>query len=504
MSASSSTRVFDGSFIIVNSLEREEALKLRGIAAREDIEDTRSLVTAYNEARDNDERKLFRCWLRVCIDYAYLKFESFDDDMIEYCAALAEINVRCIEDAKLIRSLLTKLCNSVISCQLLNKSSIAALEHVLSIAKGEVLNDTADYLLKLREVFQNKLEAQEEFSRRSYGTLGAVIFALHRTVVKLNEVGKKLLTRQGNEKVASTMKHVERNQAYFPFYFHSRQVRLSIKEFEKTQEFNALIELGRSGCYLAAGLLYIAQGVVALKTINLDVDAFRNAAGFMKKWADGINGRNLKWDQQLKEIHKAALEGLDGNTLEPIKELYRKKKEKRKRLQKKEEKMLEFGLIVELNFIAISRETKQLRNEAQNWLLDHALYYSSQGRNQDPDIFEALLDSLYNMHRTSSDREKTTDALRVLASSTSPKLKAKVDAWKGEESLHEKLNALTSESESEKSKTDTFFDTIREVMGLNLTYDKIQINLKCLKEHYKCKTFLKVSHPLLCLIAHGQ
>lgn len=483
---------FPSSVIVaVKNLEAKKALKLRDLAAREDIKDTSSLVTAYNSSNDLEERKLFRYWLNCYVDCFQPKIPNLNEEDIEYIAALGEIEIRSKADQDMVMNLLMKMAQYVIAGSFFTKGSISALEHILSVTKRKILNETTSYLEDLLKVLQEKLSQEQEFSRKNYRIFGSVIFLLHCTIVKLNEV--KLATNETTEEVKATMKHIKKKQNYFPVYFYSKQVQISVEEFAKNKTFsNTLVEAARFCFYLAVDLLFITQDVLAIKSANLDIDAFvaggkrlGHCADTLAKYIKEMLKGNRKWDQELEKIRTTAANANENNSLQPLRELDAEINNQNSGLfSRNKKKIWEYLLIMTLNSL-----TAKGFDEAKRELLNRGQLNAQRRNGHDPDMFEALLDTLYTIHQMQQDKE-IAEILERMCCNENEKLKSKIEGWLDGESINDKLR-----DREERKGADTLFEKIKGMLGLELTFSDVNRNIENLKTFYaEDEEFIEVRH----------
>lgn len=463
-----------------------DSLKLKSLGMKCDIKNTRSLVDAFNNSEPgSQERMLLRKWLQSYNDLFSSKRDKLMDSEIDSYSYLAGMKCSNRYESEVVMKFFSNLCISAFQNDSSSKIYLAALERALDEMQLKLLKNCQTKLLSIVDHLFTKIE-QMSYSRLFFSENSIVLFTLQRTFQKFLQLSQKALTRTKIDEYLGKLDEIERKSEYFPYVFQAKLLRLDIKSFEANDCYASLVRMGRCFLHLLLSGMHVMQGLREIANIKPDITAFE--AG----WQHLKQARSLMEDckefVELSKLLKATKETLEDNNLDHFKKCYEKlKPDKAFRGLKLPNKIINFALVFQLRMLVTNGSTI-IQSYAIGELVRLGKLPKEDQWVQDPDIFEALLDALNAITRSSQNEDcQAASAIEFLKTTQNEKLRKKFEDWeqmdKDEEDLLEK----------ESDTADPLFQDSRKSMQLLLNFDGLQTNLNELKERYQRDEFSKVS-----------
>lgn len=463
------------------------------LGTRPDITDTRTLVEAFNRSTDRLERKEFRKWLSAYGDYLNERVTITDEES-QFLHELFEITPSDDEDNAVVSKLFFSVHKHVITEVECSVNLMKSLDFALNKITLPIVADRYDRLQSLIDNLLKKLAAAS-FTRATFETYGMMLFVLYRTVVFLQNV-PQVLTSSKRQEIKSLLTKIEEKQEYYPIAYYARLIKIGINKLESGSLFVTMISVGHCAFYMTLGALNFSQAIIAAAHLNLDVSAFEAGIENLRKAFPDFfdNWRNKSLDYRLELIFQATAATVKTKEFKHFKSCFDEvmKRLDKARFKRLNWKMTRFCIVTQLRWLALNGPSAIVRNDALEQLvtwgnrccIDNPRYYESRH------VFQALLEALYAVHKNRDDRDKTSNVLRKMASTTELRFEPIVNEWLEFKSVEDKL---LEASPSNLEVPDFLYIEVRKKIGFVLTHEDIQINLRQLKDTYQSSEFVEVS-----------
>lgn len=181
----------------VDDLKRTDSQILREIGARNDIFNTTSLVSAFNNTpSESPDREPLRRWLTTYVELFAKQSDAFTEAEIEAYSQLAHIKCLSKEDLHLVHVFFENLCKRIHNPLYLS-TVMTAIDHALYNIDSNVFQESS--VTKLQDLANDLLSKISprvaSYTRYAYKTHRATLLALYQTLMKLHEVFSSLLLR---------------------------------------------------------------------------------------------------------------------------------------------------------------------------------------------------------------------------------------------------------------------------------------------------------------------
>lgn len=474
----------------IKTLNMEDVVNLRRLASRSDIQCTKDLVMAYNHEEDANCRKLIRHWLEN-----YLQWFSMTEDAhlsVEDISSVSEIvnlqnggdQMSYPEEVHLKTQLFSSICDRVVRCKLSQSHFIEALDHILHSLDAKVYENKTQELQRVANALCTKLQEARlgPLTKQTFSTLVTLLFALHSTLVLLC----KLDTDQSHSKLFQDFRNqinvLKISNDYFPLVVYLELVKESLQNLFNSRSQDHLVGIARFLFYNSRETLYGRACLVEVTLVDLDQSmSVSHTESVSEGWRDG-----------LLKIFQAYKLSIDEQNLQPFVNAFERPSYHSGSWSIFDShSMLRFLWILHLHILATNCSQSNLKNEAIQLLLDEGKRAIETSNSEDPDIFEALLDSLHAIHKIPNNRGNISEVLRRMISTEDANLVMKAKMWADGQTLDEKLISLPSEQEV--IKTDGLFGAIKQMMGILLTSRDRNDHLTSLRKRYKQPSFTKVN-----------
>lgn len=466
--------------------------KLRELGSRNNITNTLSLVRAFNQATDSNERKALRFWISGYAEWLSQRNNSITEEDTRFLYPLFEMQHRQDEDIEVLQKLLLALLERIneSSCPMnLMKSLDYALERIdISIIEG--------FCARLPSLIDRLLTKLSEasFARATYETDGAMLFTLYQTVVFLQKKAPNVLSRAKRKEIRNCLKKIETKQKYYPIAYQAKLIKVGITKLASGRG-SPMVSAHHRAFYLTVGAPNFAQAILAAAHSNLDMDAFESTIQNIKD-AYPVFLRILKsryLEDRLDVIFLATEVTLQSNDFSYFKKCCDKLLNKSiiSPFKRSKSTLLHFCMVTQLRWIALNGPSAELRNDAIEELLSWGnkcirKRWSIESRH----VFQAILESLRVVHETEERSGETANILRNMTPVTLSRFKSMIEDWCSPVSAEEIL--ICEDSSSRLQETDVLYDKVRESIGLLLTHETTQFNLEDVRETYTDESFAKV------------
>lgn len=471
----------------------------RSLVARHDIQDTHSLIKAFNEADpDSEERELFLNWLKSYNVLFSKHGDELEDEEIESYSCLAGMKCFSHSERGVVKTCFLNLCKKTSQDPYCSTSILAALEHALSTIELDVLRGCPSKLVRLAKNLLSSIDpSQTSHSRLFYKEHLVTLFVLHRTIERLFELDSNALTHNMVQQFIEKLKDIEEKEEYFPYFFHARLMRFSLKGFEAGNFMAPLMRAGRCIYLCLWGGFHFIQGLRELVDFKFDFTAIEAGWTYIKE-ALSLSEEG-KWLSELSMLVDATKETILEENFERFKACFDAliAKPSWNVINKKSHKISKFGLVVQLRLLAMDGPSEDIRTSAKNELLKLASLPRKDQWIRDPDIFEALIDGLRAIQRFREDDPRPCVLLERLRVVEDDLLKQRFNEW-------EEMVKREEESIEKSIRLDILFIKAREETKARLITQKAKENVERLSTLYFDRKFQEVvlmyQHFLYCML----
>ena len=412
------------------SLDVSISRALREICCRPDINSTSDLVRVYNDATDPKELEALYNWLGQYVEwFKRNSATNWRTGLIREYAILITISPKTVDSKHLVKQTLFSLCSYVIKQLFVEEESMVALCFALKNVEPDVFDGDVTNLLKLASYLLDLLDPSSvTLTTETYNSHRYTLFALRRAFLLTQQVAPKQLNPRHEEGVYITFKSrlekIKENQTHFPIYFEAQYIeqilhRLTVEPADQSvQLFRRLMLAGAGGAYL----LHAVRRTLA---VDVDVDAIKQGYQSLKEATAASSVNQRRWFEELVSLDVAAmLLCKEPDTPEDFLKCY----EELIALQQSmpdadEKKLLRFGIVLQLRFLALEGPTASIRRCGCEELMYLGTRYVRHEGWTDPDVVETLFLTLKDVNRRKEFQEISEGALEVMRSTDDTRIK---------------------------------------------------------------------------------
>lgn len=366
------------------------------------------------------------------------------------------------------------------------------LDYAFSKIDASVIKGQIDLLQSLIDNILTKLE-KASLTRSNYETYGAALFVLYQLVTFFQKEAPNVLSTSKCQEIRSCLKKIKEKQEYYPFAYYSKLIKIGINKLTSGSPAYSTIRASHRAFYMTIGTLNFAQAIIAAAHLNLDMGAFENGVQSLQRAFSDLSPdwKNRDLANQLNAIFKSSEMTLKTNEFKHFKECCDRVADKFSMIvfKRSKWKIRRFCLVNQLHYLALSGITDVQKCAIEKLICWGAKSAESNSLFESRHIFLALLESLFDIHKTGEYRCETMNVLKKMTSTTNKKFKTMVNEWCHPKTVEEKLNEAST---STLEQVDLLYWKIRKRLGLTLTHEVVQFNLKDLKETYRSSSFAEV------------
>lgn len=477
--------------------EIKEKTALRALYCENyDLEGTESLVKLFNRTQCAIRRRVLRQWLFTYIDlFSGENVDLIDDDIRAY-SYLAEVKSRNDKDIELLARFFFSICRRMTFDNYCGSSMLAALDYGLNALDAQVFEDKSADLYSLSKALLEKLKtAAMTLSRHVLELHVITIFGLHKVYAWLHEMAPGLTASNIHKEYLERLKGVEDETHYYPYFFYCRLIKLGIKSLPYDHFMAPLITTTRILFYAFCDGGYLSQDRGSIAVLTFNISAIESQYRTLKK-ARKSKVKHDKWVLKLAKLYKSLKETVEHEEFDFFHGCYCELKAGKFKVgRKRSTKIVHFAMIFVLRYLAIRGPTSSVQTSALNELLRLAELPSADNWVRDLDLFEALLDALYSVHKRGNHGMRAVTMLRRLETVRFPLLQWKFLRWTDQSGS----NIWTSAENRTRALKDQLFKNSKQMMGLNFTHEDVRAKYEELRETYQKDDFAKV-----CFLLDGN
>ena len=420
---------------------------LEQLMSREGVPDNDTLVAALNAAPTQEQRQ----WISAAIQwFATQPIETLSPAAIRDYAALAHVQATR-ENSELLRRYLHSLCNKVKDGSFGEKPLIQALAYALAHIERNVFSEDPQPLIALGQNLLTKLDpSQREFKQADYPSARASLEALSQTLFLVHEVAPgHLNVKDGSlyQKFREKLQAIADGSQYYPVCYQARLLKQTLRLLgDSNPDLESKLRRIGQGLLGAANLVAVGQG---LATGELKPAEFQAGVAFLKKAAHGQCIRPKPWYESLLILEEKMLQCLEDQDLKA----YPQPEELMKLVQAinssnlkdravnkapQYRQTLRFGIVMQLQTLALRGPTHEVRQEMIRRLIDlgQPKYWES-----DSEVMIGLLDSLALVAvQIQVDQDRGAEVVMAHKALEALKTGARATQWLSGEELDTKLN----------------------------------------------------------------
>ena len=454
--------------------ERHDPMLLRAVVARHNINSTKSLVAAYNVTTDEDERAVLLGWLRK---YHERREDSLAPKAVLEYAELVDITPRSEDEEAIIQNLIDDLRSCISGGEFLKPNFAAAIFRALVHVDVSVNGGVAEQVVITRKLL-GSLSATPKLERGNFSVHRGIFLVLQQTLYLLRKSSQSRIDEEEKEElrfaIAEQERVFEQSCKYYPVKFHFQVLRQTVERL-KTRDIWFIAEAFFVICEFC-GFAHVLHSLPMLACIDICPEAVQRAYRKTRDSVENMGVLKRPWFDTLWNLTTARLKAAkDEIYLTAFESVYNTTLENQRRMRNSEElKALRFGIIDELGILAIEGSSESTRREATFRLSDLATQQAiGEEWIDDDDILTALLDAIYEVHKSGQCNEKTKDSLTALHRYCEDYAGDAMMAWLDGKSMEEKLRARSPLAAQLEHK-DLFIKTRKDVGYTPLTGEDLR------------------------------
>ena len=439
--------------VALSAARRASLARPRLLSTERRICCTHRLVRIYNNTANTREREVLGRWLSSLVA-VFGKLDSYQKaEVAEELAHLANVEARSARDRKLVLRVVSALGEATTdnACA---ETIAEALSRVLASLDVTVFEGDPATLLRLAATLTVTLRSCVVQTRQTFRGHRPALVALYQACTLIQRVAPALpacnYLKEKQDGLLQGLK-IFGDAPYYPFRFYAILIEQCIHRMTKGDETSALFQAMQRLATGTVGVLDFYRGVrqVDPSAVSKGIQKLRTAC------ADDRLRRKL-WFDWLQTLSSAAMLCLtDPEKFELFLSGLEHTLEYQSCLSDEEEcKAVRFGIVNELTAVATAADSAVVRRKAmfefQYLATCRAL---SEGWNEDPEIYEGLLDAASKIFRQGEFGEYMKPVLETLTSSLKSHLRQTIRSWLGNKTLEHKLRSLLEEEEEEELST---------------------------------------------------
>jgi HEAT repeat protein len=485
------------------------------IEQRDDLQDTESLVRAFNKTESKVEASALQRWLEGYIDWFIAQpIENLKETDLEEYSSLADIQPNTKEHKSLVQRYLFSLVNKIESNTHGRIPVVQTLYYsLMSVDKAVFAGDTT-FLIQLGNDLLDKLNSEKTvFTKFTYPSYQPLLYALHQTLVLIqliapcqwstskesDEDKRGALYCHFKEKLEAIVDKAD----YYPFVYHSMLLLQSLSRLEnkkglcQKENINLLYKGDQDR-------RYIDKVIGSLLTLDLDTYSLQTSYESLKASLEKKLAEASDWYDLLQAINQAAFLSLASENETNAENFYCLFKNDMKQLlpltktdpiqafffpdlnkilldNEEAERALHYGIVSQLRELALDSPLAIIRLEC---LLQLESLTQTENWAEDAEVMEELLDSLAMIAKQRQkerqlESSKAKGILEILRNSipqeaikrgkkknTLTATQENIKDWLGKSSLEDRLE----EKEEAKIAQDLgcVYSKVSESLGLSM------------------------------------
>ena len=401
---------------------------LRELGARESLDSTDALVSAYNNSLDEAECTALRKWLYKYSDWFDERHakKSWRFDVVNEIASLARIKPKCQEDAEFVRETIFFIGDQVKSDRLQQRKPISALSKALEAVDEAVFEEDVSELLSIAEALLCKLDPTKvAFTERTFPTNRTVLFALHHALLIVQRVSPRSLNPQHEKGIFQNFKNrltdILKCQDYFPSLFYVKLVEQCFVRLSQDSEFG-ISEMTRRMFSLLSGCAYLHKSARNAVFADLDIDSLRKAFEQLQIAVAKPVDEEWWYNEYIALNVAATLCCEDPESHVDFTACIQRTIDAEQGIKKQEDKhLLRYGVIDVICSLALNGRTPELRQRGVAevmYLVTRCVRYDKW--TEEPTVAEALLDGVHDIIVQNENTELALATLEVMQSCENP------------------------------------------------------------------------------------
>lgn len=291
------------------------------------------------------------------------------------------------------------------------------------------------------------------------------------------------MTKNIYERFVKTLKEIEKSEAYFPYFFYARLIKMIVKGLVAGHFMAPWMRAGRFLFHFCCGGMYMAHCIREIVLFNFDLPALEACCKHMIQGVSELG--DGKWFLELSKICEATRKAYVTKDFSHFRESFGASKRKSLALgvDKKSAKIGKYGWMIQLRFLAMHGSSPQLCSDAKDEIFRLGKWTDQELWIRDGDVFESFVETLFSLKMNGETDPRLFKTLKELDKIPDGHLKARVEFWK------EGSEGMLSVGGVEK---DVLFEKTKQAMGIQMTFQTIQSMFEELKNHYRNERFSKV------------
>jgi HEAT repeat protein len=483
------------------------------IEQRDDLQDTESIVKAFNNSSGLEMIALQR-WLEGYIDWFTAQpIENLRETDLEEYSSLADIQPKTQEHKSLVQRYLFSLVNKIESNTHGRIPVIRTLYYSLMSVNKDVFEENPTFLIQLGNDLLDKLNSEKAvFTKSTYPSYQPLLYALHQTLVLIQVIAPcqwRTSKESDEDKRVALYYHFkekleaikDNGEAYYPFVYHSMVLLQSLSRLEnkkglcQKENINRLYKGDQGRCY-------IDKVIGSLLTLDVDTYSLETSYESLRVALEKKRVEAKDWYDLLQVINQAAFLSLTSDNETNTENFYCLFKNDIKQLltvtktdqiqafffpdlnkilldNEEAERALHYGIVGQLRELALESPLAMIRLEC---LLQLESLTQTENWAEDAELMEELLDSLAMIAKQRQkerqlESSKAKDILETLRNSIPQEATKRgrnrinltpsqqtIKDWLGKATLEEKLE----EKEEAKIAQDLgrVYSKVSESLGL--------------------------------------
>ena len=438
------------SAVVSQSVNEDEEIEeshnpklLRAVARKYKIESTKSLVAAYNQTMDREERAVLLGWLKK---YDERRLECLKPKVVLEYVELAKIDPRSAQEKGILKNLVAALHSCLCEGKFLDKHSEIALYRALMHVDPSVYGGVAQLVVMAKKLL-GSLSPEPTLSRMNFWEYEVTFVCIHQTFLLLNKTKwngiYETQKREFRRTIIEKEKAMELSRKYYPVNFYFKVLRQAVEHLELEDAPSYLTQAKRwviRGLYEFIHVLHFARNLAGC---DIDPEAVKGAYKRHRSAITIMGVSKKPWFDPFQNLMASMLKAaIDEKKIELFHSDYDTTLEHQRKMKTGEDsKALRFGIIRQLSMLATEGESENTCKEATKKLVDLATTReaSREGWTNDVDILIALLDSIHKLHSIGKFSEKTKEGLQVLHQLGGSLAQEAVAEWLDGESMENML-----------------------------------------------------------------
>ena len=484
--------------------ETDKPRLLRAAVKRNNIDDLKALLTAYNATTVAGERAVLFEWIRSFCEHAAENLTA--ENVLDY-SEMTKIIVRFEEEKDVLKKLVTDICSTLSQGEFLGKNYATGLCRSLIYVRPAVYGGGAQLAVVATKLLDS-LCGSPKLTRNNFADYEATFLALKQTFFQLHETCHNGINEKEKRKLRNTIVDKERflelSCDYYPVTFHFKVIRQAVERLEVKDvpmQFSQAMRIGRGLCLLCVfhclrNLVLCDDDALFRETVRKKAqEALDSSMGLTRReWYDLLRDLMVARDWTLGEAARS----------EPFENAFDVVVQKQHELgEESDQKALRYGVIQETKLLATWSSDEDVRRSATKKLTELTKSQDVfEGWFDDEDLLHAFLDTACEIYAMGQSNQEIVEAIRELQQSCKSPGKEALTAWLGGATIEDKLRPRRRRVMKREGE-DLFVKSGREVGYVPLS--TIRSNIENLKEAYKDEEFATVSvfSVSVCLNADG-